>query len=119
MTTFTAQELFDKAYLGLITQGKQAWDAGCKYRTKDGLKCSIGFMIDDATAQHWDQIGTLDEIKFHVDPEDLPDWVLPNFPLLEDLQSVHDSLMDEDDFLPDFKRDMAKVAEKHGLKVPA
>ena len=47
--TMTLQLLFDNAAVGVIKQGKPSVDANgkCKYRTKEGLKCGIGFSITD------------------------------------------------------------------------
>lgn len=119
MTTFTAQELFDKAYKGVVAQGKQAYHNGCKYRTADGLKCAIGFIIDDATAKIWDQIGALDEVKNSFYPEDLPDWFKEHFVLLESIQMVHDGAPTGDTFIKYFEEAMAGLADRFHLKVPA
>jgi hypothetical protein len=119
VTTFTPQELFDKAYLGLVAQGKRSYENGCKYRTKDGLKCAVGFLIDDKTAEEWDNFGSIDQVKCHIDREDLPDWLFTNSPMLQRIQQAHDDLADDDAFIIEFKHEMANIATSYGLKVPA
>jgi hypothetical protein len=44
----TEQEVYDKTWEHLVTQGKPASGlGGCYYRTADGLKCAFGFWIKD------------------------------------------------------------------------
>lgn len=39
----TNQEAFNKAYLGLIRQGKPSHDGvRCMYRSPEGMKCAVG-----------------------------------------------------------------------------
>ena len=46
----TRQEIFDKIYTHLVTQGKQAMDdtETCRYRTDEGLMCAVGVLLDPA-----------------------------------------------------------------------
>lgn len=42
------QEAFNNAYIGVLQQGRPAFQAGCMYRAPDGCKCGIGHSIPDA-----------------------------------------------------------------------
>lgn len=43
------QEIFNKVYRHLLSQGKRSINNNgmCEYRTGDGLKCAVGCLIDD------------------------------------------------------------------------
>lgn len=48
MKPISMQEYFDRAYKGVIAQGKGAYDSlegTCVYLTKDGAKCNVGQLI--------------------------------------------------------------------------
>lgn len=49
MTEFNKQELFNKAFLGMKSQGFAPSMSGgsCTYRSLKGMKCAIGHLIDD------------------------------------------------------------------------
>jgi RNA processing factor Prp31 len=123
MNTFTAQELFDKAYLGIIAQGRPAMTdtKGCAYRTTDGLKCAVGFIIDDETARIWDKFGSIEDVQEGLLSleERLPEWAETHFDMLVEMQTIHDYCSYvEQEFISYYKYEMSKVAEKYGLKVP-
>lgn len=44
----TRQEIFNKVAIHLISQGRKAFssEGECLYKTKEGLKCAIGCLID-------------------------------------------------------------------------
>jgi hypothetical protein len=113
----TPQEIFNTAYLNVIAQGRQSVTekGDCRYRGPDGLKCAIGFMIDDATAEKWEGIGIFAVNKFGTPP----DWVVDNMNLLIMIQDAHDQETDPEDFVEDFKFRMESVARNFKLEIPA
>lgn len=116
----TRQEMFNKAYFGVIHQGAKSVraDERCAYRGLNGLKCGVGHLIDDATAKRWDKressaiIEILDNKKLKV-----PEWMVGNKDFLSSLQWAHDEAWAEN-FLAEFKGDMKDVAKKYHLTVP-
>ena len=51
----TIQEAFNKAYLGVMQQGRASVNISgrsCLYRGPDGAKCAVGFLIAD---EHYDR----------------------------------------------------------------
>jgi hypothetical protein len=134
------QEIFDKAYIGIIKQGKPSMSASgqCKYEAKDGCRCAVGMLIDDASLRKsmdaFESSGILDIVaKARSDDEDsktdlkLPDWIIEEEELLHTIQCAHDFagqelLTDEGkekvEFIPEFKSRMKAAAKHHGLTVP-
>lgn len=50
MMTFDRQKAFDTALAGLRAQGRKSFNkesGHCFYRSPDGLKCAVGFLIPD------------------------------------------------------------------------
>lgn len=95
-----AQEIFDKAYLGLMAQGQQSrHGAGpCAYH-HNGLRCGVGMLIDDETAEKWDGLveACVDSsirsvLEYYITVA--PDWVEKHIDLLEAIQEAHDNLYD-------------------------
>lgn len=114
----TPQEIFNTAYTGIIAQGRQSLNkkGDCRYRGPDGLKCGIGFMIDDATAELWEGIAISSINKFGPPP----DWVVENIDLLIMIQDAHDrEVDDEEDFIEEFTQRMENLAQHYGFVVPA
>jgi hypothetical protein len=111
----TPQEIFTSAYLGVVNQGKQSLkaDGNCAYRGDGGLKCAVGFMIDDETAKSWDNVGCISDV---CKIEDVPDWVSDNIDLLDEIQSAHDNPRPWTVNL--YKTRMAGIAARHNLEVP-
>lgn len=124
----TLQQVFDKVYAHLIAQNKQAYGAippeanrvvnetSCLYRTKDGLKCAAGCLINDEvyssdlenkSAQHRDVVEALTK-------SGVPEEALP---LIGALQSAHDDLPSQYLSSPAeyWKQKLPKVAERFGL----
>jgi len=104
----TLQEIFDKAAIHLLTQGKPAVTPDrnkCKYRTDEGLKCAVGGLIpDDLYDSRIEGAAVVD--CYMADP--LPrDNILreiltkigiqgKGFTLLKNLQSIHDTIHDRE-----------------------
>jgi hypothetical protein len=125
----TPQEIFDKAYIGVMKQGRASVKprAGgenvmvCAYRGEDGTACGVGHTVDDETAREWDMIGAIDDVIAQLD-DDLPSWVLNNAGLLQRIQHAHDfaetEARDGSSFINHFEEKMRLVAQNHILTVP-
>ncbi len=114
----TPQEIFNTAYTGIIAQGRQSVSKNgeCRYRGPDGLKCAVGFMIDDATAQEWEGVGIMSVNRFRTPP----DWIVNNIDLLIMIQDAHDREVDDDaDFIEEFTARMQNLAQHYNLEIPA
>ena len=119
----TPQELFDKAYIGVVKQGvpSRSESGGCFYRGPNGSKCAVGFLIDDETAEEWEGFGVWYVLR---GAPNLPAWFVENADLLEVMQKAHDDsgLGDftfvPEKFLPDFKARMHEIAQSYSLTVP-
>lgn len=127
----TPQEIFDKAYIGVMKQGVASVKPSaifnnftcCAYRGLNGkTACGVGHLIDDETAREWDMIGSIIDVIYTLEEDDLPPWVVPNKNLLEDIQMSHDDAhhcgSDTDPFLTRFHSNMKEAAEKHSLIIP-
>ena len=132
------QEIFNKAYIGIIKQGKPSMthSGTCKYEAKDGSRCAVGMLIDEAelrkTMDSFEPARIADIINKVTDEDGdsvselkLPAWVINENELLTDIQGAHDFaghdiLEDKErsEFLPEFIKRMKKVALKYGLTVP-
>lgn len=128
-----AQEIFDKAYLGLMAQGQQSrLNTGpCAYH-HNGLRCGVGMLIDDETAEKWDGLaegGVDSSIRSVLDYYDTvaPDWVGKHINLLEAIQGAHDYLYDtskqRDTATPEIFRDRLTdsfqvIAIRFALTIP-
>ena len=105
----TEQEIFDQVAKHLLVQNRRAIeDFSCRYRTAKGLKCSVGFLIND------------DEYEVFMENNDvlalrncglLPDRLIPHIGFLLSLQDVHD-------YNPPrkWRGALFLVAKKHQLK---
>ena len=129
-TDFTPQAMFDRAYLGVIKQGKPGLDGKgqCDYFVPEtGCMCGIGHVVGPdmakkmvaegveaiTTLYHFGRWADIPGVSF------LPDGVKANGKLLVDLQLAHDkAVSDISDFIPAFKKRMSGVAKAHGLTVP-
>lgn len=115
---FTLQEAFDTAYLGVLRQGRPSralpLRSGplCLYRGPGGLKCAMGFLIDDETAQKYEGVRA-DRVAYCLR------WSQKLGQLADALQGAHDTAPPDDGFLPSFKDSAAEVAKRFGLTVPA
>lgn len=114
------QTAFNKSYLGLIKQGKPAfndWEQACKYRTREGsriLKCAIGQLIPkkdytpDIENKEADKIWN----RLPLGIQELPcKFVL-------ELQNAHDEWATNDVTYSGWKSNMRRIAKKWKLKVP-
>ena len=116
----TPQEMFDKAYLGVIQQGQKSLNSlgGCAYRGQNRTKCGIGYLISDNLAHAWDDLSQssiwhLNRVKHPLMPEFLKEHHL----LAKAIQQAHDAA-DPGNFVEDFKRNMACVAPAFRLTIP-
>lgn len=119
----TPQEMFDKAYLGVIQQGRKSekdtsCGTTCAYRGPNGTKCGIGHLIPDDLAKAWDQrtnssINHIKATKAHP----IPDFITNNKMLATAIQEAHDR-SELQNFLEEFKTSMAFVAENFKLTIP-
>ena len=109
----TEQTVFNKVVRFLRQQNKKAIDQCgiCQYRAPDGAKCAVGCLISD---KHYnpDMEGcSLDNPD--VNKARFPQYLLPHWTLLSDLQKVHDRSQ-----VMYWEMDLADVAEKYNLKMP-
>ena len=94
----TDQEIYDRVCVHLFNQGQRAYDSDasiygtCMYRTKDGLKCAVGCLIeDDEYSKNFegDNVrgilgkGTLSTFK---------NFSWENVVILKSLQELHDNV---------------------------
>lgn len=106
--TYTKQEAFNTSYLGVIGQGGFSRDDdACMYRGPNGLKCGIGWLIDDETAKGIEGKG-IDRLPDVIAKIGLSDGFLLQ------LQFAHDHARD----MPDYRRRMADIASEHNLTIP-
>jgi hypothetical protein len=117
----TEQEVFNKVWDHIITQGKPSLsDKGmCRYRGTDGLQCAAGIFLTDEQAKELDDMGAPWTAAVVTFPE------LTRFPkdLMQCLQNCHDnaSIWEEeegDGFLGVFKHTARYVADEFNLTVP-
>lgn len=118
----TAQQVFNKAYLGVICQGDVCKnDSGrCFYRhpKKLGFACAVGQLLDNKTAR------AIEKLEFpaisNVAKYMLPDHLRDHTNLLHEIQVAHDGTahMQTPEYrLEDFKRRMQIVAKRNNLEV--
>lgn len=106
------QEAFEKAYLGVLRQGKLAKGAyQICYRMADGAKCALGHLMSDEDLAKLDAF-RLNSEAFH----NVRDYVMLDLDLdfLIDLQCAHDRAKS----LEDFSDRMKRVAEYFRLEMP-
>ena len=88
------QEIFNKAVGGIYEQGEQSLDTygECQYRGKNGTKCAIGMLIDDAHYALRLEGCTIRSEKIRSAVEDSIGRELMDkeLHLLIDLQNIHD-----------------------------
>ncbi len=135
MLKLSKQELFDKAYVGVIKQGKPAykideWDhVSCVYRKEDGLMCAVGHAMkgilkEDHSA--WDSDMNASRLSDCGDPELHAFLTGDTGHFADEIQGVHDTLaeaynedMDGDKFVAAYKDRLESIANYHSLSVPA
>lgn len=119
----TPQEMFDKAYLGVIQQGSKSENAigGCVYRGQSGNKCGIGHLIPDDLAKAWDKRtnSSIAHIR-ETEAYPIPDFIKNNMALACAMQAAHDYCANYDHyaFIKEFKYRMEQVAKDYKLTIP-
>lgn len=118
------QAIFNKAYLGLKSQGfeKSGYKKGegffCVYRSTDGKKCAIGHCIPDSEYDPCfenSSISVLDEILEYLGVTlGDPHRKNPDISFLEELQLAHDKSDDADEM----KSWLEGFAKKYDLTIP-
>lgn len=121
--TYTRQEIFDRCWNGLASQG---WKPSlavdrtmCCYRGAEGRQCNVGRLIPDELYDPrmegygasylfcaWPDVAAL------FDPKDVQ--------FVEHLQCIHDAAVDEPENhrAEEMRRRMESFAEKHNLTIP-
>lgn len=97
----TPQEIFDKAALGVLKQGRRSTNGNiggnerCMYRGEGGLKCAVGHLIDDDDlAREMDAFGAIAVVLSDAELRaKMPEWFVREQSLLGSLQDVHDRNM--------------------------
>lgn len=110
----TLQETFDKVVKHLRQQGIKATNSLgiCLYRTKDGLMCGVGCLIED---EEYDPLmeGSLPSVvaeKSQLFKKDYGD----HLEFLQILQSVHD-----DTAVDKWEERLQEIATEYGLSFPS
>lgn len=112
MAKLTKQEMFDRAYRGLASQGwKRAFNTGgCRYATGDGRRCAWGWVDLDLGERDY---GDVDRLHRHqiglASSLDHDDVVFAN-----QLQTAHDGSTDAG--LQDSMHDLAR---RYHLTIPS
>lgn len=108
------QEAFDRAALGVLTQGGPSTDAmgSCQYLSETGRMCGVGQLLpDDDTRRRWDSYGSVDDLPWDMIEEAGLSELGGDF--LARLQLAHDkAAAAHGEFAGAFKRRMQRVAEE-------
>ena len=115
------QEIFNKAYKGVMTQGCRAVGrlGACQYENAQGNKCAIGHCLPGgheaftAVGNIWAVLNNHPDLKEHFGIEGPGDG---NF--LTSLQRAHDDCRDPDSFVVVYGGNMRAIASRHDLTVP-
>lgn len=128
----TRQEMFNKAYIGVILQGgpsvKVAKD-GCRsyvyLERGTGRKCGVGQLLtDEELADVGSTIGSVFSLSDDwgvLSDKPKPAWLHSDeLSFLSNLQDAHDNpyYLDGEAFIRRFKDDMGKLAKQYELTVP-
>jgi hypothetical protein len=113
----TRQEMFDKAYLGMLKQGglAQAKDGGCYYTNPTtGRHCAVGLLLDEQTLAQLE----LDR-RNSAGVASITDYLPDDFDVdfAAELQHAHDQARGPDD-LPGFISAMEQIAKLYDLTIP-
>lgn len=107
----TRQEMFDKAYRGVMSQGGPSVYSGfnyaCRYRGAKGRKCAAGWLIPDEQYSSSMEGITADFLGIFTDAE-----------FVNDLQGAHDmhaACSEESVFLQRYKEHMCTIALAYDL----
>lgn len=113
----TMQEAFDKAYNGVVSQGRKSLGpSGCQMYSPDGERCSIGHLLTNEQI-NTHQLNNADALRVHMRLGQIVEGH-DSFRFLYLLQAAHDQSGSYFDFVRDFKDRMALVATEFNLKVP-
>ena len=136
------QEIFDKAYLAILQQGRPSignmqedGNMQCLYRGRRGAKCAIGHLIPDDLYQpdienrspyvllQPQEIDDAKQAVFRLILNKIfPDAGKLDVEFLHALQEAHDKAAPAfllNDFLPTFKARAEEVALAYGLTIPS
>lgn len=116
---FTRQEVFNLAYLGIMSQGRPGKPAGsqyCSYHSSNGDMCAVGHVLGETIAREWANagFGSIDR----TDPRALPEHLRMHRGFLLDLQYIHDNASVYPNFLAEYHHRMVTLAEKYCLRIP-
>jgi len=110
------QQIFDKAYLGLKSQGfKQSRRRVssqirtlCSYRGGEGRKCAVGWLIPDSIYKPSFELMSLSKLMRKLGVSDSLDSFVYS------LRLAHD----QSHFPEDMSEELVAIAKKHNLKIP-
>jgi hypothetical protein len=114
----TAQELFDKVYLGLHAQNfKQCLDDSlhCALSNSEGLRCAVGhalyeYELSALESQNYDTTA----VFYRLESRYRRDELAPHLGLLSSLQKIHDNADSPSDMISSLRA----YANSHNLRVP-
>ena len=100
------KEMLQAGITGVINQGKASMEGGsCRYRTRDGLKCAIGFIITEQAIELEGGTITRGSVLSAVSESIGRDLVEDEIKVLSWLQQAHDmvgEISPEEDFVRNF-----------------
>jgi hypothetical protein len=106
----TRQEIFDKIYLGMKSQGFRQCTDGyeCRYRNKrKKLRCTAGWLIPDSDYNARKMEGFLiKELDFFKDMEHID--------FIEEIQEIHDESM----MIEEMRYRLQQLGLRHELEIP-
>jgi hypothetical protein len=116
----TLQEMFDRAVLGVVTQGKPSVTAvACMYRGEAGTKCAVGHLINDAVyTPELETNGCRSKIVQAALEQSIGELPASSLGLLVLLQRAHDGASEFSDFLPEFTALARLIATDFNLTFP-
>ncbi len=122
----TLQEMFDRAVLGVVTQGKPSVTAVaavdrilCMYRGEAGTKCAVGHLINDAVyTPELENKGCRSKIVQAALEQSIGELPENSTGLLVNLQRAHDGASEFSDFLPEFTALARLIATDFHLTFP-
>jgi hypothetical protein len=110
----TKQEIFDKAILGLMAQGRLGYGENCRCSYTAG--CAIGQLMTDEQRTKYDEAkcALVENIVRYFPDDELALELAPETEFCVELQFVHDGADDLCDFLKKAKQ----LAMEHNLTFP-
>lgn len=111
----TNQEAFDIALNGILQQGGPSLDkenVNCMYRSHQGRKCAIGWLIpDDKYNPDFEKKGIFNDIVSNT----MRELGYNDINFLTNLQHCHDCCKFGNKFISSFKSEMKELATNYGL----